>query len=131
MTSQPAVAGPNPMTAMLRLIQSNQHLREESWRDPRGLITRVATTFPEDVDVQVSLDPSGRAYCQASVPRDSEGAARTRQRMRRCPIAQVAEADLVADPAAELAPFGPRVPDDVDVSADDAFIYLRVLLRQD
>jgi hypothetical protein len=122
--------GPNPMTAMLRLIQSNQQLREELWRDPRGLITRVATAFPADVVVEVFRDSSGKAYFQASLPRDPEGAARTRQRMSRCPIARVKEADLVADPAGQLAPFGIRVPDDVEVTADDDYLRLRVPLHE-
>lgn len=118
------------MSAMLRLIQSNQALREELWRDPRGLITRVATAFPQDVDVSVFRDESGKAFFQASLPRDPEGAARTRQRMSRCPVAQVKEADLVADPALHLGPFGIRVPQDVDVTADADFIHLRVPLEE-
>lgn len=118
------------MSAMLRLIQSNRNLREELWRDPRGLITRVATAFPEDVHVAVFRDDDGQAYFQASIPRDPEGARRTRARMQRCPVAQVKEADLVADPAGQLAPFGIRVPDEVDVTADDDYIHLRVPLEE-
>lgn len=130
MSETPAPRAPNPMSAMLRIIQSNQHLREELWSDPRGLITRIATAFPQDVLVDVYRDEGGHAFFQASLPRDPEGARRTRQRMSRCPIARVKEADLVADPARHLAPMGIRVPEDVDVSADDDFIHLRVRLEE-
>lgn len=130
MSAQGAVSGPNPMSAMLKLIQSNQQLREELWRDPRGLITRVATAFPADVIVEVFRDASGKAFFQANLPRDPEGAARTRARMSRCPIARVKEADLVADPAGQLAPFGIRVPEDVEVTADEHYLRLRVPLDE-
>lgn len=119
------------MAAVLHMIQSSQAVREELWRDPRALIARTATDFPEDVIVSVARAADGRAYFQAALPRDPDGAKRLRQRMRNCPITKVAEADLVTDPGAELSVFGIKVPEDVEILSDAEFITLRVWLKHE
>jgi len=123
-------SGPNPMAAILRAIQSNQALREELWRDPRGLISRLATPFPEDVVVSVVRDDDGQAYFQSSIPVDPESFERSRARMRQCPIAKVSAKELVADPVASLAPYGIRVPEDVIVLSDGESIHMRIPLDE-
>lgn len=123
-----AASGPNPMAAILRAIQSNQALREELWRDPRGLISRLATPFPDDVVVSVGRDDEGQAYFQSSIPLDPESFERSRARMRQCPIAKLSAQELVGDPVASLAPYGIRVPEDVIVLSDGKSIHMRIPL---
>ncbi len=119
---------PNPMTAMLRKMTSTPQLREELWADPRALITRVATPFPDDIAVRTFRDESGNAYFEAGLPKRPTSIPMP-MRMSRCPVAQVSGAELAADPAAALAPFGIRVPEDIAIAEDDDYIYLRVLLE--
>lgn len=124
------VPGPNPMAAILRAIQSNPALREELYRDPRGLITRLATRFPDEVDVRVVRDDDGHEYFQSSLSLDPENYARSRARMRRCPVAQMSAEELVADPVSALAPYGIRVPEDVIIDSDGRNLYMRVPLDE-
>lgn len=125
-----ATSGPNPMAAIFRLIQSNQAVRDELWNDPRGLISRVATEFPEEVKVQVFRDDSGQAYLQSSIALAPEDFQRSMRRMRRCPVAQISADELVADPSAALAPYGLRVPEDIVVTSDGEYLHFRVSLKE-
>jgi hypothetical protein len=126
--AKPAAA-PNPMAAMLRKMTSTPKLREELWADPRALITRVATPFPDDIAVRTFRDESGNAYFEAGLPKHPTSKPMP-MRMLRCPVAQVSGAELAADPAAALAPFGIRVPEDIAIAEDDDYIYLRVPLEE-
>jgi hypothetical protein len=117
------------MAALLRRMTSTPQLREELWTDPRGLITRMATKFPEDISVRTFRDESGDAYFETGLPKRTTGVPMP-QRMRRCPVAQLSAAELAADPAAALAPFGIRVPEHLAVEEDDTYLYLRVPLAE-
>jgi hypothetical protein len=120
---------PNPMAAMLRKMTSTPQLREELFADPRALITRVATPFPDDIAVRTFRDESGNAFFEAGLPKRTTRAPMP-MRMLRCPVAQVSGAELAADPAAALEPFGIRVPEDIAIAEDDDYIYLRVPLEE-
>ncbi|MFM9050669.1 MAG: hypothetical protein ACKOMX_11615 [Actinomycetota bacterium] len=125
-----SASAPNPMMAILRAIQSNEKLRDELWADPRGLISRLATRFPEEVLIDVFRDETGQAYMQASLSLTPEDYARSRARMRNCPVAQMSAEELVADPVGALAPYGIRVPEDVIVLSDGDYLHMRVPLDE-
>lgn len=112
------------MANVLRHITSNPHLREELWRDPRGLITRIATPFPSEIGIVVEREADGQAYFKTTIPRDPSTSVSARQRMKTCPVANVSGDALVADPRAALEPFGIRVPEDVIVFSDPKLIHL-------
>jgi hypothetical protein len=120
---------PNPMAALLRKLSSTPQLREELWADPRALITRLATPFPEDIAVRTFRDASGVAYFEAGLPKRPTRAPMP-MRMSRCPVAKISGAELAADPAAALAPYGIRVPEDIAIGEDDDYLYLRVPLEE-
>lgn len=121
---------PNPMLAIFRALKSNHRLREELWTDPRGLISRLATPFPEEVLVRVFRDGDGRAYLETSLSLEPEDYQRSIARMRRCPLARMAADELVADPAGVLAPYGIRVPDDLVVLSEGDYVHFRVPLDE-
>ena len=123
-------SAPNPMLAILRAIQSHPSLRDELWADPRGLISRLATSFPKEVLIDVFRDETGQAYMQASLSLTPEDYVRAQARMRNCPVAQMSAEELVADPVAALAPYGIRVPEDLIVLSDGDYLQLRVPLDE-
>lgn len=125
-----SASAPNPMLAILRALQSHPNLRDELWADPRGLISRLATSFPEEVLIEVFRDDTGQAYMQTSLSLTPEDYARARARMRSCPVAQVSAEELVADPVTALAPYGIRVPEDVIVLSDGDYLHFRVPLDE-
>ena len=126
--ARPAAA-PNPMAALLKKLNSAPQLREELWADPRALITRLATPFPEDIAVRTFRDDSGDAYFEAGLPKRPTGIPMP-MRMSRCPVAQISGAELAADPAAALAPYGIRVPEDIVIAEDDDYLYLRIPIEE-
>ncbi|MFM7599031.1 MAG: hypothetical protein ACKO70_11790 [Actinomycetota bacterium] len=80
--------------------------------------------------IDVFRDETGQAYMQASLSLTPEDYARSRARMRNCPVAQMSAEELVADPVGALAPYGIRVPEDVIVLSDGDYLHMRVPLDE-
>jgi hypothetical protein len=124
--------GPNPMARIAQAMKSSPALREAMWRDPRAVIESLTTAPPADVRFDLQRREDGRAYFTSSIPK-ARSESRHLQQMKSCPVAQISGEELMADPVGSLGRFGIRVPEDVDVTWDEApdgYLHFTVVLDE-
>ena len=113
------MAGPNPLMKLAQAMKSSPALREEMWRDPRAAIESISQGTPADVRFDLQRREDGRAYFTSSIPKSRAQRHRMAQ-MKECPVAKISGDELMADPVVALGRFGIRVPEDVEVTWDEA-----------
>lgn len=113
------MSGPNPLTKLALAMKSSPSLREAMWRDPRAVIESISKGTPADVRFDLQRREDGRAYFTSSIPK-ARAQRHQMAQMKTCPVAQISGDELMADPAAALGRFGIRVPEDVEVTWDEA-----------
>lgn len=118
MTADAVPTGGNPMAKLAKALRMSPALRDQLWRDPQGTMRRFGTGIPPDVTFDLVRGDDGRAYFTSAIPRERL-AEHAHHAMKRCPVAMVSGAELMADPVNVLAKVGIRVPEDVVVTWDD------------
>jgi hypothetical protein len=126
------VSGGNPMLKIAQALRSSPALQDLLWQDPRAAIEQLTTKIPQDIGFDIRRGEDGIAYFTSSIPKLRLGE-HAHQSMRTCPVAQLSGQELMADPVAALGRFGIRVPEDVQVTADeepDGFVHFTMVLEE-